>query len=115
MERAVLVYVTFPSLAEAETVGRQLVERRLAACVNIIPGMISHYQWKGVVERGEELVMIAKTRASLANELSIAVRELHSYETPAIVVIPLESVERSYLAWILDSTAVRGEEANDPA
>ena len=66
MERAVLVYTTYPSIVEAEKAGRALVERRLCACVNILPGMISHYRWQGAIERGEEVVMIVKTRASLA-------------------------------------------------
>lgn len=105
MPQVVLLYVTFPDLAEAERVGHALVERRLAACVNILPGMISHYCWKGAVERAEEVVMIAKTRASLADDVTKAVRELHSYETPAIMTIPMTGVESNYLAWILDSTA----------
>ena len=67
MERAVFVYTTWPTVPEAEEAGRKLVERRLAACVNILPGMISHYRWQGEVERGEEAVMIIKTRASLAD------------------------------------------------
>ena len=66
MERAVFVYTTWPTTVEAEPAGRTLVERRLAACVNILPGMISHYRWEGKVERAEEAVMIVKTRASLA-------------------------------------------------
>jgi periplasmic divalent cation tolerance protein len=66
MDRAVFVYTTYPSVVEAETAGKTLVEGRLAACVNILPGMISHYRWHGAVERGEEAVMLVKTRASLA-------------------------------------------------
>jgi len=82
MERAVLVYTTFPSLVEAEAVGKVIVERRLAACVNILPGMISHYWWEGVVERAEEVVAIFKTRDSLAAAVSDAVLERHSHTTP---------------------------------
>ena len=67
MDRVVFVYTTWPSTVEAERVGRTLVERRLAACVNILPGMISHYRWEGKLERGEEAVMLIKTRASLAD------------------------------------------------
>src|SRR5215831_9181308 len=104
MERAVLVYTTYPSVVEAEQAGRAIVERRLAACVNIIPGMISHYWWQGVVERGEEVIMIVKTRASLAEPVHQAVKDMHSYATPAILVIPLESVDQSYLAWIMAET-----------
>ena len=104
MERAVFVYTTWPTTVEAEAAGRTLVERRLAACVNILPGMISHYRWDGKVERGEETVMIVKTRASLASAVSDAVKDLHSYDTPAILVMPLESVEKGYFAWLLAET-----------
>ena len=104
VDRAVFVYTTWPTVPEAEEAGRTLVERHLAACVNILPGMISHYRWQGEVERGEEAVMIIKTRASLADQVSDAVKELHSYETPAIVVLPVESVEKTYLAWLLEGT-----------
>ena len=104
MERAVFVYTTWPSTVEAEQAGRALVERRLAACVNILPGMVSHYWWEGKVERGEEAVMIIKTRASLTGEVEAAVKALHSYTVPAIVVLPVESVEGTYLGWILAET-----------
>jgi periplasmic divalent cation tolerance protein len=104
MERAVFVYTTYPSVVEAERAGRALVERRLCACINILPGMISYYRWEGAVERGEEAVMIVKTRSSLAERVSAAVKEMHSYTTPAILVIPLESVDEGYLAWLMAET-----------
>jgi periplasmic divalent cation tolerance protein len=104
MERAVFVYTTYPSTVEAETAGRALVEGRLAACVNILPGMISHYRWQGAVERAEEVVMLIKTRASLAGEVQAAVKATHSYSTPAILVLPIESVEQTYLAWLMAET-----------
>ena len=104
MERAVFVYTTYPSLVEAERIGKTVLERRLAACVNILPGMISHYWWQGEIERAEEVVMIIKTRASLAEEVRMAVKEMHPYTTPAFLVIPLESVDSSYLTWLLAGT-----------
>ena len=107
MERAVFVYTTYPSIVEAEEAGRALVERRLAACVNILPGMISHYRWEGKVERAEEVVAIFKTRASLADEVGKAIRDNHSSEVPAIAVIGLESVDHDYFGWILDSTKAK--------
>ncbi|HEY7663388.1 MAG TPA: divalent-cation tolerance protein CutA [Xanthobacteraceae bacterium] len=110
MERAVLVYTTFPSVVEAERAGRALVERRLCACVNIIPGMISHYWWQGAVERGEEAVMIIKTRDALAERVRRAVKEMHSYSTPAILVIPLASVDEDYLGWLMAETAPAAKE-----
>ena len=104
MDRAVMLYTTFPSVVEAEKAGKTLVEDRLAACVNILPGMVSHYRWQGAVERGEEVVMIIKTRAALAARVSAAVKEMHSYSTPAILVLPLESVDQPYLDWLMAET-----------
>jgi len=103
MERAVLVYTTWPSIVEAEVAGRAIVERRLAACVNILilPGMISHYWWESKIERAEEVVMIIKTRAALADQVSAAVKELHSYTTPAVMVLAVESLDPAYHAWIV--------------
>ena len=102
MERAVLVYTTWPSIVEAERAGRSIVERRLAACVNILPGMISHYWWEGKIERAEEAVMIVKTRASLAEPVRVMVKEIHSYTTPAIMVLPVESADAAYHQWIVN-------------
>jgi periplasmic divalent cation tolerance protein len=104
MERAILVYTTYPSLVEAEGAGRDLVERRLAACVNIFPRMISYYRWQGQIERAEEVVMIVKTRTTLAESVRTAIKTAHSYSTPAILVIPLESVDANYLDWLLAET-----------
>jgi len=105
MERAVFVYTTFPSLVEAENAGRALVEARLAACVNCLPGMISVYRWQGAVERGQEVVMIVKTRASLAARVMESVKATHPFETPALLVLPVESVDEPYRAWLLAETA----------
>ena len=104
LERAVLVYTTFPSIGEAEQAGQTLLERRLCACVNILPGMVSLYWWQGGIDRGDEVVMLIKTRASLAEPVRAAVKTLHSYTTPAILVIPLEAVDPDYQAWIVGET-----------
>src|SRR3954452_9788178 len=108
MERAVFVSTTYPSLVEAEEAGRALVEQRLAACVNILPGMISHYRWQGALERAEEVVMLIKTRAALAETVRAEVKARHSYETPAILVLPIESVDQTYLAWVMAETEKAG-------
>jgi periplasmic divalent cation tolerance protein len=103
-ERAVFVYTTYPSIVEAEEAGRALVERRLCACVNILPGMVSYYWWQGTLERGEEAVMLVKTRASMSEAVRAAVKAMHSYTTPAILVLPIEHVDEAYLKWILAET-----------
>jgi periplasmic divalent cation tolerance protein len=105
MERAVLVYTTWPSIVEAERAGRTIVERRLAACVNILPGIISHYRWEGKIERAEEVVMFVKTRASMAEPVRSAVREAHTYTTPAFMVLPVDNVDPEYHAWIMEETS----------
>ena len=98
------VYTTYPSVVEAEQAGRTLVERRLCACVNILPGMVSIYRWQGAVERGDEVVMIIKTRATLSEAVRAAVRQMHSYTTPAILVLPIEQVDADYNAWLMAET-----------
>ena len=105
MERAVFVYTTYPAIVEAERAGRALVERRLCACVNILPGMVSYYWWQGAIDRGEEAVMLIKTRASLAESVRAAVHETHSYATPAFLVIAIEAVDPAYHAWIIEETS----------
>src|SRR3954454_4788753 len=103
-ERAVFVYTTYPSLVEAERIGQAVLERRLVPGVKNLPRMISHYWWAGKIERGEEVVMIVKTRATLAEAVRAAVKELHSYDTPAILVLPIEGGEAGYLDWMMKET-----------
>lgn len=102
--QAVLIYTAYPSLAEAERIGKAVLEKRLAACVNILPGMISHYWWQGSIARGEEVVMIIKTRASLSEAVCAEVKALHSYTTPAILVLPVQGGDLGYLAWLMQET-----------
>ncbi len=103
-EAAVIVYATFASLAEAEAIAGELVAMHLAACVNLIPGMRSVYRWQGLVEHGEEVVAIIKTRAALAERVVGLVRVLHSYTNPALVVVPTAGGSADFLAWITGET-----------
>ncbi len=104
-DKPVLIYSTFPSGPVAESIGGQLVEQRLAACVNILPGMTSIYRWEGKVARDSEAVMIIKTRASLAEAVIAAVKAQHPYTNPALLVIPVEGGAAAYLAWLCEETA----------
>jgi periplasmic divalent cation tolerance protein len=103
-DKAVLIYTTFPDAAAAETVGGSLVDRGLAACVNVIPGMTSIYVWQGSRHRDSEVVMIVKTRASLAERVIEEARKQHPYDNPALVVLPIEGGSTDFLSWILLQT-----------
>jgi periplasmic divalent cation tolerance protein len=105
MDAPVLVYTTYPSLVEAEKAGRLIVEAGMAACVNIVPEMVSIFRWKGQVERGAEAIMIIKTRASLQERVAAAVRESHPFETPAILFLPTAGGDKGYVDWIMEETA----------
>ncbi len=102
---AVAVYATFPDMAVAEAIGTSLVEEGLAACVNLTPGMISIYRWRGALERATEVVAIIKSRRAKVDDLIAAIEARHPYDTPAIVVLPIEKGSRRYLDWIAAATA----------
>jgi periplasmic divalent cation tolerance protein len=99
-----LVYITCASDAQAETIGRALVAERLAACVNIVPGMRSIYRWQGAIEEARETVLIAKTRAGLVAQLGERVRQLHSYAVPCVVALAVTEGNAEYLAWLAAET-----------
>lgn len=96
----VLIYTTFPSEAEARRVGRELVERRLAACVNIIPGMTAIFEWEGRIDEAGETSMLIKTRRSRAGEVMAETRKLHPYTVPALLVIELAGADAAFAGWI---------------
>jgi len=97
-------YITTPSMEEARRLGKILVAERLAACVNLLPGMESHYWWQGKMESAQETVLIAKTRAGLKNDLLDRVRDLHPAETPCVVFLPVAGGNPGYLDWIAEET-----------
>lgn len=101
---AVTVYTTFPSEAAAATVAEALVRGRLAACANIVPGVVSIYEWEGKLEREAEVVMLLKTRRALATQVIAEVRRLHPYTNPAVVVLPIVAGSADYLAWVAAQT-----------
>jgi periplasmic divalent cation tolerance protein len=105
MSEYLSVYLTAPSFDMADTIGRALVEERLAACVNIVSGMHSIYRWGGKIETAAEVVLIAKSRAALFEEIEKRVRELHPYDCPCLVAWPIEVGHQSYLDWIAKETA----------
>lgn len=104
MEHPLLVYTTFPDAQTALTIGEALVREKLAACVNVLPGMASVYAWKGAIEHGQEAVAILKSREGLAEALSAALKARHPYETPIILHLPVAGADADTAAWILAET-----------
>ncbi|AKF06522.1 divalent-cation tolerance protein CutA [Sandaracinus amylolyticus] len=102
---AIVILCTVPSVEVGETLGRSLVEARLAACVNVIPGLRSIYRWKGEVQIDAEAQCLIKTRASLFERVRDHVLANHPYETPEIVALPVTRGSDGYLAWIASETA----------
>ncbi|QTL03301.1 divalent-cation tolerance protein CutA [Aquabacter sp. L1I39] len=99
-----IVYSTFPSVATAEAAARHLVAQRLAACGNILPGLISFYEWEGALERAEEVVLLLKTRAGQLAPLMDALRALHPYEVPAILSLDVEAADAPFAGWVRAQT-----------
>jgi periplasmic divalent cation tolerance protein len=101
----VLVLTTLPGDADAPAFARALVEARLAACVNLLPPMDSVYRWQGAVERETERQVVIKTAMPRIDALWQRVRDLHPYEMPEFIVIPIVDGNQSYLRWVAESTA----------
>lgn len=102
----VMIYATCPDEASAKVVARAVIDARVAACVNVIPGMTALYHWKGDVAEDQEVVLIIKTRAELADRAIAIGRGVHPYETPAFVVFDAVGGDADYLKWVRDETAV---------
>jgi periplasmic divalent cation tolerance protein len=101
----VVAFSTVGTAEDAERIARALVERRLAACVNVVPGVVSVYRWKGAVCRDEERLLVIKTRAARLEALGAALVALHPYELPELVALPIEGGHEPYLAWLDDSVS----------
>jgi periplasmic divalent cation tolerance protein len=103
-----MVLVTTGSEDEAVKIARALVDERLAACINIVPGMRSIYRWQGAVKDDSEVLMMIKTGAAAIDELEARVRELHRYEFPEIISLPLDKGNEPYLDWLGESLGNEG-------
>lgn len=95
-----LIYVTAPSHSEAERIAETVVNERLAACANILNGVTSIFHWEGQLCREDEAVLILKTADEKTAALTARIKELHSYECPCIVVLPIEGGNPAFLEWI---------------
>ena len=104
MSDYILVFITTASSQEAEQLAKTLVEKRLAACGNIVPEMRSVFWWKDTIETGPEALLFLKSRAELFPTLVNVVKTHHSYEVPEIIAIPILSGSEDYLKWIAEET-----------
>jgi len=100
----ITVFITAPNEEEAAKISRTIVEERLAACVNIIRSVHSIYRWQGRVEDESEVLMIAKTKRALFDRLKGRIKELHSYEVPEIIGLPVIEGSKQYLDWLSQET-----------
>ena len=98
-----IVLVTCASIAEARRVGRSAVEKKLAACANIVKGVESIYRWKGRVERAREVLVVMKTTVRRLRELEREVNRVHSYNVPEFIVLPIVAGSREYLKWVKEN------------
>lgn len=103
MDEHLQVTTTAGSEQEAEQIAAALVERRLAACVQVIGPIASRYRWQGEVETAREWICVAKTSAARYAELEATIRELHSYEEPEIIATPIVAGSAGYLEWVSQS------------
>ncbi len=96
-------FITASSAQEARNLAYQLVQSGVAACVNQVPGVTSVYTWKGKVEESQEILLIAKTRTNHVQGLIDKVKELHTYDVPEVIALPIQGGNPDYLRWINES------------
>lgn len=99
-----VLYITASSDEEAAAIARVLVTERLVACANIVPGVRSVFWWEGQVRNDDEVLVLCKTRDALVDNVTIRVKELHSYDCPCVVAVPIAGGNPDYLAWISAET-----------
>lgn len=103
MSNYIVVFVTVGNKKEAKKISQKILERKLAACVNIVPSISSYYWWKGKVDSSKEVLLIIKTKKELFNKLKNSIKKIHSYSIPEIIALPIEFGNSEYLNWIDDS------------
>lgn len=101
-----IIYTTITNLTEAQNLANKVVKAKLAACANIIPGVLSVYEWEGEVKNDAECVVIFKTRVGQVDDLEMFIKSEHPYEVPAILGIDLSSVDADYREWLDAQTSV---------
>jgi periplasmic divalent cation tolerance protein len=104
--RLALILTAAPDLAAGERIVRSLVEERLIACGNLLPGVLSLYRWKGEVAREQEVLVVIKADSGAVDRVFERIAELHPYSVPELVQLSVEGVSRAYCRWVMESTEV---------
>jgi periplasmic divalent cation tolerance protein len=100
MTDKIVVFSACSTLDEARRIARKLIESRLAACVNVMPGVKSFYRWKGVIEEADECLMVIKSSRDLVDRLRLELEKAHTYEVPEVVAVPIVTGSPNYLNWL---------------
>jgi periplasmic divalent cation tolerance protein len=103
----IVVFITFPSLEEANRVAAVLVDEHLAACVNLVTGVRSVFSWEGAREEAAEVLAVVKTTQQRFADLAVRVKSLHSYSVPEIIALPIVGGDEPYLKWLVDTVSKR--------
>jgi len=96
----IVLFITTATAEEAQQISKALLNQRKVACINIVPKVSSHFWWQGELDSAKESLMVVKTKASQLNEIVRLVKELHSYEIPEIIALPIVGGNQDYLEWI---------------
>jgi len=96
----IVIFITIDSSDEAHKIAEALIKQRKAACVNIVPRVKSFFWWQDKIDTAQESLLIVKTKASLLNEIIVLVKEIHSYDVPEIIALPIAGGNQDYLSWI---------------
>lgn len=103
MTKYVVGMVTCSTRIEARKIARAILTKRLAACVNIVAGLESHYWWKGKLEKASECLLLIKTTRAKARAVTQVVKSMHSYQVPEVIFVPIAEGERNYMKWVCNS------------
>ncbi len=104
MTSFIVVYVTAKDRTEGRKIAQYLLDKKLAACVNIVDGIESHYRWEGQLERSNEVLLVIKTRKTYFAKVAKAVKAVHSYQVPEIIALPVVAGDKKYLTWLAGET-----------
>ena len=100
----IVMYVTAKDQAKGRKIAQHLLAKRLAACVSIVGGIESHYRWEGKLEQSKEVLLVIKTRKASFSKVAKAVKEVHSYQVPEIIALPLIAGDKNYFSWLAAET-----------